>query len=70
MRTEFELDLYDDDETKHKLDFLGTLEAAFDDKRNNLPASYYWFAEKIPLGSRIRVIFEMISNGGEQENQQ
>ena len=57
-KTSFEMTLFDDEYVKKKLTMLGTLEAMFDDARNEFPQEYYWFSDKIPLGTRIRVTLE------------
>lgn len=50
--------LFDDESVKKKLTMLGTLEAMFDDSRNEQPEEYYWFSDHMPLGTRIRVTLE------------
>jgi len=56
----FELTLFNDEPTRGKLHMLNTLEAMFDDARNVLPEEYFYFSDKLPLGSRVRVTFELI----------
>jgi hypothetical protein len=60
MKTEFELTLFDDEATAKRLTILNKLEAMFDDPRNVIPESYFYFSDKIPVGSTIRVTFEVI----------
>ena len=56
----FELTLFNDEHTRDKLHMLNTLEAMFDDARNVLPEEYFYFSDDLPLGSRVRVTFELI----------
>lgn len=60
MKTEFELTLFDDEQTRKLEPILNRMEIMFDDRRNNLPDEYYWFSDNIPFGSKIRVTFEVI----------
>lgn len=60
MKTEFELTLFDNTKNRKKLECMNTLEVIFDDEDNKLPEDYYWFADELPLGAKIRVTFEVI----------
>lgn len=60
MKTTFQLTLHDDEVTRGRLLFLNRLEAAFDDPRNPLPPSYFWFTEELPLGASIQVTLELV----------
>lgn len=60
MKTEFEMTLFDDEETVRKLPMLSRLEVLFDHSKNILPEDYFWFSDNLPLGSRVKVTFEVI----------
>jgi hypothetical protein len=60
MRTEFELTLFDDEETAKKLVLLNRLEVLFDHTGNSLPDEYYEFTENLPIGSRVKITFEVV----------
>lgn len=60
MKTTFDLTLFDDAETHKKLTLLSRLEAMFDDERNVLPPEYFYFSDELPMGSRVRITFEVI----------
>lgn len=60
MKTEFEMMLFDDEETVRKLPMLNRLEVLFDHSKNILPEDYFWFSDNLPLGSRVKVTFEVI----------
>jgi hypothetical protein len=60
MKAEFEMTLFDDAETHRNLPMLNRLEALFDHSQNELPEEYYWFSDKLPLGSRVRITFEVV----------
>ena len=61
MKSEFLLTLFDDEWVRHKAKALNCLELMFDDHRNQLPDSYYYFSDEIPLGTTIRVTMEVVS---------
>lgn len=60
MKTSFDLTLFDDWETERKLEFLNKLETLFDHTKNTLPSEYYHFSDNLPIGSKVRVTFEVI----------
>jgi len=60
MKTEFELTLFDDEETAKKSSMLSHLEILFDHSKNKLPDDYYWFSDNLPLGTRVKITFEVI----------
>ena len=60
MKTEFEMTLFEDDETHKKLTLLSPLETMFDHSKNILPLDYYWFSDKLPVGSRVKITFEIV----------
>jgi len=66
MKTSFNLTLFDDEETERKLQFLNRLEILFDHSKNianvgnSLSEDYYYFSDILPLGSKVRVTFEVI----------
>lgn len=60
MKTEFEMTLWDDEETAKKLPMLNRLETLFDHSKNALPEDYYWFSDNLPVGSRVKITFEVI----------
>lgn len=62
MKTEFVLTLFDDSITRRKLEALSKLEAMFDDGRNRLPPEYYFFSDEIPMGSKVKVTLELITD--------
>ena len=54
--------LLDDEETAKNLTVLNRLEALFDHSKNSLPEEYYWFSDNLPVGSRVRITFEVIES--------
>ena len=60
MKTTFDMTLFDDERTRMKLTVLNKLETLFDDERNILPPEYFYFSDDLPLGSRVRITFEVI----------
>jgi hypothetical protein len=60
MKTEFEMTLWDDEETEKNLTILNRLEALFDHSKNTLPKDYFWFSDNLPVGSRVKITFEVI----------
>lgn len=60
MKTTVDMTLYDDAETHRKLTLLSKLEVMFDDTRNELPPEYFYFTDELPMGSRVRITFEVI----------
>jgi hypothetical protein len=60
MKTEFEMTLFDDAETSKNLTMLNRLEALFDHSKNSLPEEYFWFSDNLPVGSRVKITFEVI----------
>lgn len=61
MKTEFEMTLWNDEETAKKLIMLHCLETLFDPSKNPLPEDYYWFSGKLlPVGSRVKITFEVV----------
>jgi hypothetical protein len=60
MKTSFELTLWDDEETHKNLTVLNTLEVLFDHSRNHLPEDYFYFSDNLPIGSKVRITFEVI----------
>lgn len=60
MKTTFEMTLWDDEQTRKNLTVLNRLEALFDHSGNTLPDEYYYFSDELPVGSRVRITFEVI----------
>ena len=60
MKTEFEMTLWDDEETARDLTILNRLETLFDHSKNTLPKDYYWFSDNLPVGARVKITFEVI----------
>ena len=60
MKTKFEMTLFDDEETAKKLTMLNRLEVLFDHSKNTLPEDYFWFSDNLPLGSRVKITFEVM----------
>jgi hypothetical protein len=60
MKTEFEMTLFDDEETAKNLTLLNRLEALFDHSKNSLPEEYFWFSDNLPVGSRVKITFQVI----------
>jgi hypothetical protein len=58
MKVEFKMTLFDDEETKAKLVLLNRLETLFDHSKNQLPKEYFWFSDNLPIGSKVKIIFE------------
>ena len=54
--------LWDDAETAKDLTILNRLEALFDHSKNSLPEEYYWFSDNLPVGSKVRITFEVIES--------
>ena len=52
--------LFDDDISKEKLEILNTLETMWDDERNERPDELNFFVEELPLGSKVRITFELL----------
>jgi len=62
MKATFEMTLWDDEETAKDLTVLNRLEALFDHSKNSLPEEYYWFSDDLPVGSRVRITFEVLES--------
>ncbi len=62
MKATFDMTLWDDAETAKDLTILNRLEALFDHSKNSLPEEYYWFSDNLPVGSRVRITFEVIES--------
>lgn len=62
MKAEFTLTLFDDQHVKDKLVLLSKLEAMFDDARNTLPKEYYWFADEVPMGAKVKITMEVVND--------
>ena len=60
MKTEFEMTLWDDEETAKKSALLNRLETLFDHSKNTLSKDYFWFSDNLPLGSRVKITFEVV----------
>ncbi len=62
MKATFDMYLFDDEATRKKLNILSKLETMFDDERNVLPPEYFYFSDELPLGTKVRVTFEVIES--------
>ena len=60
MKITFDMTLFDDEKNRKKLTCLNKLETLFDDERNILPEEYFYFSDGLPMGSTVRVTFEVI----------
>ena len=60
MKTEFVLTYFDDESFSSKLDVLSKIESALDDARNELPDSFYYFSDDLPLGTKVKVTMEVV----------
>ncbi len=60
MKSEVTWTLFDDDKTKQKLEVLNTLEALWDDERNEITEELNFFIEELPLGSKVKITFELV----------
>lgn len=60
MKAIIDMTLFDDEKTRKKLTILNTLETMFDDERNILPPEYFYFSDELPLGSKVRITFEVV----------
>jgi hypothetical protein len=60
MKAIVDMTLFDDERTRKKLTILNTLETMFDDERNILPPEYFYFSDELPLGSKVRITFEVV----------
>lgn len=66
MKAEFTLQTFDDEHFRKKLGFLSVLEAAFDDYRNEVPESFYFFGGEsesgipFPFGKGIKITVELV----------
>jgi hypothetical protein len=55
-----DMTLFDDEKTRQKLTVLNRLETMFDDERNVLPPEYFYFSDELPVGSKVRITFEVL----------
>ena len=60
MKAIVDMILFDDEQTRKKLTILNTLETMFDDERNVLPPEYFYFSDELPLGTKVRITFEVV----------
>ena len=60
MKAEVIWTLFDDDIIKEKLEIMNTLETMWDDERNTIPDDLNFFVEKLPLGSKVKITFELV----------
>ena len=60
MKAEVIWTLFDDDIVKEKLEIMNTLETMWDDERNHIPDDLNFFVEELPLGSRVKITFELV----------
>lgn len=60
MKSEVTWTLFDDDKVKQKLEVLNTLEALWDDERNEITEELNFFIEELPLGSKVKITFELV----------
>lgn len=60
MKITFDMILFDDEKNRKKLTCLNKLETLFDDERNILPEEYLYFSDDLPMGSKVRITFEVI----------
>ena len=61
MKSSFEMTLFDDEETAKKLTMLNRLEILFDHTKNNIPEDYFWFSDNLPVGSKVKITFEVMT---------
>ena len=62
MKATFAMTLWDDEETAKNLTILNRLEALFDHSKNSLPEEYFFFSDELPVGSKVRITFEVIES--------
>lgn len=62
MKATFDMTLFDDEKTRKKLTVLSKLETMFDDERNILPPEYFYFSDDLPVGSKVRITFEVMES--------
>ena len=62
MKITFDMTLFDDEKNRKKLTILNKLETMFDDERNILPPEYLYFSDDLPMGSKVRITFEVIES--------
>ena len=60
MKAEVIWTLFDDDIVKEKLEIMNTLETMWDDERNQIPDDLNFFVEQLPLGSKVKITFELV----------
>lgn len=60
MKAIVDMTLFDDEKTRQKLTVLNRLETMFDDERNVLPPEYFYFSDELPVGSKVRITFEVL----------
>ena len=60
MKAEVIWTLFDDNIVKEKLEILNTLETMWDDERNERPDELNFFVEELPLGSKVKITFELL----------
>ena len=61
-KSSFYLKMWDDEETRKKLQFLGNLETMFDHSKNLIPKEYFDMEGNLSPGSRIRATFEIMDD--------
>ena len=60
MKAEVIWTLFDDDIVKEKLEIMNTLETMWDDERNKISDELIFFVEDLPLGSKVKITFELV----------
>ena len=60
MKAEVIWTLFDDDIVKEKLEIMNTLESMWDDERNKISDELIFFVEDLPLGSKVKITFELV----------
>jgi len=65
MKAEVIWTLFDDDIVKEKLEIMNTLETMWDDERNAIPEELSFFMCDLPLGSKVKITFELVELNNE-----
>lgn len=60
-KTSFILTMFDDDETKEASLWMNDISVMFNHSKNVLPDEYYQMQDGFPLGSKVKVTFEILN---------
>jgi hypothetical protein len=60
-KTSFTLTMFDDDETKEASLWMNDISVMFNHSKNILPDEYYQMQDGFPIGSKVKVTFEILN---------